>query len=385
MKQITVKTDHKSDSGMKFLETLPASIIFRMADTATSRPQPGTQNWNIEFPEAINFYVTTAISGHAGADLQITFTPQGNNFSIDNSDFRYANRTKLGGKDLRWGFNFDNNPTEEDLWHSTPAWGYPWVGPDSAPVPAAAPFINGTLSRDVGGLGVYALWNNHLYGDFTTYHSMHLGSPQPPTGAGYAYNIHGVAPYWRLAWQQSMGRNYLEVGTYGMYMSSSPGTVVGPTDTYTDVAADLQYEYAPRFRQGDELTLHSTYIHQSSNLNATFAAGGAGMIAHHLNTFRADGTYHFGSKYAATFGGFATGGTSDHVLFAESALTGSANGSPKSNGYIGQFSYWPIQNVLLTAQYTGYVNFNGAGTNYDGSGRGASNNNTVFLLLYLTF
>ncbi len=28
--------------------------------------------------------------------------------------------------------------------------------------------------------------------------------------------INGVAPYWRLAWEQAVGDGTLEVGTYGM-------------------------------------------------------------------------------------------------------------------------------------------------------------------------
>lgn len=34
----------------------------------------------------------------------------------------------------------------------------------------------------------------------------------------------------------------------------------------------------------------------------------------------------------------------------------------------------------LGVQYTGYTSFNGAGTNYDGVGRNANDNNSVYLL-----
>jgi hypothetical protein len=36
-------------------------------------------------------------------------------------------------------------------------------------------------------------------------------------------------------------------------------------------------------------------------------------------------------------------------------------------------------------QYTGYLRFNGAQNNYDGFGRNASSNNTVFLLARFVF
>jgi hypothetical protein len=383
MKEVTVKPSHKTESGLQLLESFPISFNARFSETFTDKTQPGTQNGNIEFPQQLNFYLASAMSDHAGATIQVTYTPGSGKLAFDNSDFRYSNRTKIGGKDVVYGLNFDNNPSQEDLWHNTPQWGFPWYPPDSTPTPASHAIISGSLAGDVGGLGAYAMWNGHLYADITGYRSMHVNGPQPPDGVGYAFNIHGVAPYWRVAWQQNIGKNYLEVGTYGMHINSSPGTVVSPTDTYTDVAADLQFER--QVRNSDEITVRSSFIHEASDLNATFAAGGASLIPHRLNSFKADGTYHFGSKYAATFGGFASTGTADPVLFASAPVSGSASGNPKSNGYIMQFSYWPVQNIMLQGQYTGYLKFNGASTNYDGAGRNASDNNAAFLLLFFSF
>jgi hypothetical protein len=64
---------------------------------------------------------------------------------------------------------------------------------------------------------------------------------------------------------------------------------------------------------------------------------------------------------------------------------GSANGNPRGAGYIANFSVWPMQNLQLAAQYTGYTRFNGAAINYDGSGRNASGNNTVYLDVKFVF
>ena len=57
------------------------------------------------------------------------------------------------------------------------------------------------------------------------------------------------------------------------------------------------------------LDAHGTWIHESSNLGATFAAGGADAIHHTLNTLRIDSTYHWTSKYTATGALFRTTGT----------------------------------------------------------------------------
>jgi hypothetical protein len=44
-----------------------------------------------------------------------------------------------------------------------------------------------------------------------------------------------------------------------------------------------------------------------------------------------------------------------------------------------------VQNVDLAAQYTGYWTFNGRSMNYDGSGRNASDNNTLYILARFVF
>jgi len=72
-------------------------------------------------------------------------------------------------------------------------------------------------------------------------------------------------------------------------------------------------------------------------------------------------------------------------LFAQAPVTGSASGSPRTKGYILQFAYWPVQNIELAAQYTGYTKFNGLGTNYDGAGRNASDNNAFYATVWVVF
>ena len=67
--------------------------------------------------------------------MQMTYDTQNDHFTIDNTDVRFANKTKLGGKEFIYGLDFNNNPTVEDVWNSTPAWGYPCVASDWAPGP----------------------------------------------------------------------------------------------------------------------------------------------------------------------------------------------------------------------------------------------------------
>ena len=373
----------KRTAALDMLASLPLSAMFETSLTATKSPQPGTQNGNFEFPQDVSLFVAGAWATHVGSFAQITYSAQDDHFSIDNTDIRYANKRIVGGKELIYGLTLNNNPGVEDLWNDTPAWGYPWIASDSAPTPTAGPILAGALAQDVAGIGGYAMYDNHLYVDGTIYRSDHIGSSQPNAGIGAAINIRGVAPYWRVAWNESTPTTQFEVGTYGMHMKSTPGGIVGLEDGYTDYGVDFQVDETV-FRK-DVISLRGTYLGESSSLNATFASNGAQVINHHLNTILANAEYHYGNRLSGTVGWFDTGGTVDPLLFTQSPVSGSANGDPRGAGYILNFSYWPIQNLQLGAQYTGYTRFNGAATNYDGANRNANSNNTIYLLARFIF
>jgi hypothetical protein len=377
------KKDH--NSGLQLLEAFPLSVLFDTSLTATKSPQPGTQNGNFEFPQAASLFLAGSWGSHVGSFVQVTYDSQADHFTWDNTDVRFADSRKLFGKSFTYGSTFNNNPTVEDLWNSTPAWGYPFVSTNVAPSPSAAAIINGSLAQDVAGVGGYAMWNDHLYVASTIYRSEHIGGPQPNPGTTFPINIRGVSPYWRVAWQTSTTNNNLEIGTYGMHMKSSPNTVTGPTDSFTDWAVDFQYDRViPQFKN-DVLSFRGTYIRENSSLVATFDGMGAAQPGHHLNTVQGNVEYHFGTRVSATGGFFNVTGTADPLLYPQAAVTGSANGSPASTGYIINLSWWPQQNIDLAVQYTGYLRFNGAGTNYDGAGRNASANNSTYLLARFVF
>ena len=379
-----IKTDgNKKTAPLDLLSSLPLSVMLDASFTTTKSPVPNSQNGTAEFPQDISLFLSGAWTSHVGSFVQVTYDTQDDHFTMDNTDVRYANKTTLGGKELVWGLDFNNNPTSEDLWNTTPAWGFPWVASDFAPTPNASPIISG-LGQDVAGAGGYFMWNNHLYFDAALYRSQHIGTSQPNTGEA-GNNIRGVAPYWRLAWQQLTAKTQYQVGTYGMHLRSTPGAITNADgssipwqDSYTDWGVDTQIDQT-LFRK-DVLSFRATYLRENSDLLASFNTGLSATGSHHLNTVLANAEYHFGNKYTGTFGWFNTTGTSDLGLFPNNTpVSGNFNGDPRGSGYIANFTYWPWQNLLLAAQYTAYTRFNGAQFNYDGSGRSASANNTVYL------
>jgi hypothetical protein len=364
-------------AGLDLLKSLPISALFDASFTQTKKAQPGTQNGTVEFPQQASLFLAGGWSEHVGSFIQVTYTSVDDHFTWDNTDIRYARITTLSGKELVWGLDLNNSPTVEDLWNSTPAWGYPWVSSAVAPTPAAATMIQ-SLGQDVAGGGGYMMWNDHLYLAATAYRTAHIGSSVPNDGQGFTFNTTGVAPYWRLAWQQSGAESQFEIGTYGMYMKSTPNGVSGPGDAYTDVAGDLQWDLT--IARHDVLSLRGTYIHQSATLAGTVAMGGASVLKQDLSSVNVNAEYHFGNRVSATLGWFDTWGTADPALYPPGAIGGSASGSPNSDGFIANVSWWPTQNLQVSAQFTGYTKFNGGTTDYDGSGRNASDNNTFYLL-----
>jgi hypothetical protein len=378
------KKDH--NSGLHILEVFPLSVVFDTSFTSLRTPQPGTQNGNFQLPQDVSLFLAGSWGSHVGSFAQVTYDAQGDHFSWDNTDIRFVgNNGHLFGKSLTYGSTLNNNPTVEDLWNSTPAWGYPFVGSNAVPSPTAGAIINGGLAQDVAGLGGYAMWNDHLYLAGTMYRSEHIGGSQPNPGTGFGFNIRGLAPYWRVAWQTSTPNGNLEIGTYGMHMKSSPNAISGLEDGYTDWAADFQYDRViPRWKN-DVLSFRGTYIRENSSLLASVAAGAASLVPNHLNTVQGNVEYHFGTRLSGTVGYFDVTGTRDPLLYAQAPVSGSASGSPASSGYLLNVSWWPQQNVDLAFQYTGYVKFNGAGTNYDGAGRSAGANSSVFLLMRFVF
>ena len=361
---------------------IPLSAMILVSNTAFQATQPATQNNSAGFPQQLSIFLAGGFASHFGGMAQVTYSHASDHFGMDNTDLRYANDGKLAGKDLQYGITLNNNPGMEDVWNSTPVWSFPYISSSANVGPIAKPIINGTLGQDVAGIGAYGLWNDHFYADVSAYRSEHAGAAPPISGTAQAYNISGVAPYWRAAWQQSWGSNYLEVGTYGIDVNSYPGAISGPEDHYVDPSFDFQYE---RPFGANLLDVHGSYTYERSNLDATFAAGGATTAANHLNALRLDSTYHWANRYSATGAFFSTTGNDDPLLYMPAAVTGSNNGSPNTTGYIAQLAYWPVQNIDININYTGYTKFNGAATNYDGANRNASDNNSVYMALWVNF
>ena len=261
----------------------PLSLMVQVAYTQLDKALPddstggssNLQNGNVAFPQQISLFYAGKIAPHAGAFIQLTYENSEGKIGIDNADIRIADLKDLpGGQSLIYGLSLNNNPTVQDLWNSTPAFGFPYAASNAAPGPSFAAQIDGALGQDVAGLTGYVWWNESLYGELGLYRTARQGTDQPLGSASGGGVISGVAPYWRLAYEHNWGRHSLEAGLYGATFKMFPdgAPLQGPSDRYQDVAEDVQYQYI-----GDQhfFSLTATRIHEKQTLDATYAGGEA--------------------------------------------------------------------------------------------------------------
>jgi hypothetical protein len=404
--QVQGVTPEKEDR-LSLNQVPPLSLMVQLGDTTIAKAIPdslgngeASQNGTVAFPQQISIFYAGRIAPQLGVFGQLTYSNAAGTIQIDNTDLRFADLLVLPGEQpLIYGLSLNNNPSLQDLWQGTPGFTFPYQSSNATISPLAKTAIDGTFAQSVAGLTAYAFWRESLYGELGVYRSAKQGFANPVIGAagpldGTATNvIDGVAPYWRVAYEHNWDRHSLEVGAYGATFKLHPGgasatnpvTLHGPTNRFQDVAEDVQYQF---LGEKNIFTLAATHIHESQTLDASFAAGSTTNPKNTLTTSRAAATYYYRRKWGGSASFFSTTGSTDPMLYPAGSAPGvttSANGSPDTRGWILEADYIPWLNVKFTLQYTGYSKFNGGGTNYDGFGRNASDNNTLYIGAWLAY
>lgn len=372
-----------------FFDKVPVSALLQVSRTAMKNT--GTDGATEDaFPrdretiiQAAGVYWGGKIIDNVGALIQYNYDGIERIWGMEMFDVRYGNNTSVADKGLSWGVSMNNNPTVSDIYNSTPVWSFPHT--ESATVmPAASTLIDMTLGSQIGGVTVYGLWDDTLYGEFGAYRTANTGFFRfMGLGVPTETVVDGTAPYWRFAWQKQSGPHSFEIGTYGMVarvFADSEEQSLG-SDRFRDVALDATYQY---MTDEHEISTHATWIHEKQDWKSSFDQGLSSSASTTLKTFRADVHYYFRRQYGGGVQYFQTRGDSNDLRYnTGEPVMGSANGSPNSRGWLAELNWLPIQNLKLALRYTAYQQFNGASSNYDGFGRNAKDNNSVFLLAWL--
>lgn len=392
------------DGGEGWAAHVPLAGYAQTSFTHTDSGQPSgpaprfNSNNNVAIDQ-ISLFLAGRLNDHVGAFVQGTYSEINRGFRLDNADVRLTNTFDTKGGDIIAGFDINNSPTVQDAYNSTYAWGYPYIASSLAPVPAAAPLLAGGLSGNTIGLTGYLWYDRRLYfeaGGYGTY------GPTLLTITGSAYgpgSTQSIAPYARVAYEWNWNGQSAQLGASLLQASFNPRTSDRTAsgefghDSYIDFSIDGGYQFL-----GDQTNIAAIYgifTHEDQDLRGSFATNRAAGSRHRLNLVHANVSYFYQQSYGLTVGISNVSGNSDPVLYAPAPISGSANGKPNSNAFIveadwipfGKDGSWgaPFANLKLGAQYTAYTQFNGGGKNYDGFGRSASGNNSIYLFSWLAW
>ena len=233
---------------------------------------------DLSFPQQVSFFYAGKIADGLGAFVQLTYDGNEDHFGFDNTDIRYAHHLSFGGAndnnhDMILGVTLNNNPTVQDVWNTTPAWGFPYAASSSAPgtprrrrSTAAA----GGFGQTVGGLGVYVWLDDHFYAEISDYTSAIPGGAHP---LGQHANERGarigalLAPGLRAA----LGPQFLVGRRLRLDCERPPGerqrALAGATDKFKDTAVDVQYQFI-----GEEHLLRHSWGRTSTSTKRSMPA-----------------------------------------------------------------------------------------------------------------
>ncbi len=375
---------------------MPLALMVQGGYTRTSadQPAPPSPQYGLNGQtslDQVSLFVATRLSSHLGLFSQVTYDGNAHVTHWDNTDLRYARSFNVGQTALVTGISVNNNPTVQDLWNSTPAWGFPYIGSALAPTPSAGPYIGGLGAAVLGATG-YVMVNNRYYLELGGYRGVsNHWLDKLGVGADSSPHLSGLAPYWRATAQFINGPHSYSFGTFGLDARVQPDPTAPEKDHFTDFGFDATYQYTGPTKS--IVSANASLIHERQDLQATLAGGGADRASQSLDFQSVDLAYSYDRTWVATVNEFTTSGSTDATLYAPSQLSGFANGSPDSSGYRLQLEYVPFGkldsparpwlNLRLGLQYTNYTKFNGGSSNYDGADRSASDNNTLFAFLWV--
>ena len=205
-----------------------------------------------------------------------------------------------------------------------------------------------------------------------------------------ARHIDGGAPYWRIALQKNWSGHYFSLGHFGLTANVINDSLVSAGyDSYTDLGLDFNYQYLADPKHIAEFK--ATYIRETQSLYNTFNnLAGADRFNQSLDFFGANASYTYDQTYTLSLGFNHNQGNYDPTYNAYSMM-----GKPNSQYFTAELAYVPfgkqvglmqsLGNLRMSLQYVGYTKFDGGNLNYDGTGRNASQNNTLYLNGWLAF
>jgi hypothetical protein len=382
------ETDHK---GLK----IPVAMFAMGSFTHTQKDQPSsptpyTDVNNNTTLDQVSGFLAGRITEDFGTFMQVTYNGNSKGMSIDNTDLRYAHDFVIAKTDAILGVSVNNNPGVQDPGNTLTAWNFPYLASALAfGAGDAKTQLNGGLAAAVTGVSAYAFVDDSIYVEVGNYRAL-SSAMTTKFGLGAGGDVGRIDPgsiYWRLNYIKDMNTQAFTAGLVGLDFSIQPErNPGGPVNRYRDVGLDASYEYLGDGRHN--FAAYTSFIREDQTRADDVANLTASNLYGRLYEFRFNASYYYEQTYGLTVGRFATRGTTDVTKYAFSAT-----GNPETSGTVLQVDWtpwgkeksWgrPYANARVGLQYTMYDTFDGASSNYDGAGRNASDNNTLFLFLWI--
>lgn len=393
--------------------TLPLSAMAVVSDSGVGNTsgsadpkQDFQKNHQLIFATA-SLFAAGKITDNVGAFLQVTYDNYASqsadgkfhgHTNADNMDIRYADRVIDSKRDWIWGISANNNPSISDVWNSAAAWMQyvPVPSPTSSRfIDGSAPYPGFAAGGNIAGITAYTFWNQFLYLEAGGYRSATGVASFMTAGIadGDKTKLQRTNPYWRAALSHDWGANSLMVGTSGMVArvyddpldTSDPSTL----HRFRDMGLDAQYQY---LLDPSAITVQFAYLRDQQRVPA-FLAGQPVQDANGnplpntnsrdtTRVFRVKGSFVHEARYGASLAFFDQTGTTDTALYDPTPVSGNISGNPAVRGWTQEVFWMPVQYLRIGAQYTAYTKYNGAARDYDGSGRNARDNNSIFFYLW---
>jgi hypothetical protein len=374
---------------------LPVGVFGQAGMTWAAQPNDAQGNNIVPgngIPQAyaITGEIATKVTNFLGVfgEYQIGNTFPGWKGTSGPMDIRAVHFFHLGNTEILAGIDVNNNPTLQDVWNSTPDWGFPFYSSPEELSGPASPMIT-SLGAQATGVGAYALVNRQFYFESSFYRVatgpfrfMSAGTSFQAGGVNY---LDGYNPYWRAYWDRERGPHSLMIGTFNMRARVFPDSSnpAGPVDTFQDYGFDSQYQH---LGVRNKVTVRGSYIYERRDWSGSFPLGTTGLPKGNLKSMTASASYAYDNAWTFHAGYFLSGGNDDSTLYGISDPSGNeVTASPKTAGYNLQIDRQLTQNVQLMAQYRGFLRFDGLRHDIDGLGRNAADNNTLWMSLFFAF
>jgi hypothetical protein len=157
----------------------PLALEYQTSFTHTDKDQDSSPAPNSVFGKAgpnnnfesdqVALFWGGRVTPTVGAFIQTTYDGVNNVFHWDDTDIRHSHSGNIFDVPYVAGITVNNHPTIQDLWNSTPAWGFPYDKSNVAPTPAASTLIDNALAQRVIGVGAYSMFNNLVFAEADVY------------------------------------------------------------------------------------------------------------------------------------------------------------------------------------------------------------------------